>query len=173
MAVFAAPAAFTYLSATAVATFLGTTGTVGAVTVTGTATIAGVIGTSKVTGTVARNISDSIKSDVWIERTYTHTYEAPGDHEIIADPITEETGNGRLRIFERNKRSFKFELTVFTGEYSVVFTSHERWMHKASTSTKEYKYRKSMPEYKKDIKQEVANEIEKDTTGNFDVIKFL
>jgi hypothetical protein len=150
VAVFAAPAAFTYLSATAVATFLGGAGTVGAVTVTGTATIAGVYSTSKVTGTVARNISDLIKSDVWIERTYTNTYEAPGDHEIIADPSTEETGNGRLRIFERNKRSFKFELTVYTGEYTVVFTSHERWMHKAST--KEFKYRKSMIEYKEDIK---------------------
>lgn len=89
MAVFAAPAAFTYLSATALATTLGTAGTFGAATVTGTATIAGVLGTSKVTGTVALNISDSIKSDVWIERTFTQTYEAPEDHEIIADPSTD------------------------------------------------------------------------------------
>jgi hypothetical protein len=53
----------------------------------------------------------------------------------------------------------------------VVFTSHERWMHRADNG--EFKYCKPLCEYIKDVRSWVAIEIEKDKTGDFDVIKFL
>lgn len=96
---------------------------------------------------------------------------APEGHVIFAEPTTEQTGNGRVRIFERNNQSFKFEITVYTGEFRVVFTSHERWMHRAKDG--EFKYFKPLCEYIKDVRCLVAKKIENDTTGNFDVIKFL
>jgi hypothetical protein len=78
-----------------VATYLVSSGLVAAIGSGAAATVgasglgAGVLGSTVVGGIVAHKISDSIDSDVWIERTENHIYNAPEGHEIIADPSTE------------------------------------------------------------------------------------
>jgi hypothetical protein len=53
----------------------------------------------------------------------------------------------------------------------VYFTSYERWMHYAANG--EFEYPKSIDEYIAEVKQSIAKNINDDTTGQFDVIKFL
>jgi hypothetical protein len=53
----------------------------------------------------------------------------------------------------------------------VVFTSYERWMHRVANG--EFEYPKSINEYIAQVKQTIANNIKDDTTGLFNVIKFL
>jgi hypothetical protein len=50
----------------------------------------------------------------------------------------------------------------------VDFTSKERWMHKAASG--DFEYPKSIDEYKADIRKDIAQKIEDDRTGTFDVI---
>ena len=115
--------------------------------------------------------SGFFKSTIWIEQTERHTYKAPDGHEIIADPTYQESGQGRIRILNRDKHSFDYEITALQGNFRVDFTSKERWMHKAANG--EFEYPKSIDEYKADIRKDIAQKIEDDRTGTFDVIQFL
>jgi hypothetical protein len=78
------------------------------------------------------------------------------------------SGQGRVRILNRNKHRFSFEITALQGIFSVVFTSYEKWMHKAANG--DFEYPKSIFEYMTDIRQIIAQKIEDDHTRTFDVI---
>ena len=63
--------AATYLAGTGIVAALGSVGAAGAGAVSGAAMGAGIAGASKLGAAVGHKISDSIESDVWIERTET------------------------------------------------------------------------------------------------------
>jgi hypothetical protein len=51
----------------------------------------------------------------------------------------------------------------------VAFTSSERWMH--SSKNGDFKYKKSVSEYKADLEKEIAQRLKDDeASGTFDVI---
>ena len=93
----------------------------------GTAVVGGV-------GLAAGYVKAKVENiDIWIEETKKDRYYAPKGHEIRKDPTFDTYGQGRVRILNRDKHSFEFEITAFQGEFTVVFTSYERWMHKAAS----------------------------------------
>jgi hypothetical protein len=96
------------------------------------------------------NIPSSMLSNIWSGRTERRNYTAPNGHVIYADPTYEASGQGHVRILNRYEHSFDFEITVFHGEFTVEFTSYERWMHR--TATGEFKYRKSILLYIEDVR---------------------
>ena len=122
-------------------------------------------------GALGYKVADSIESDVWKERTETVHYPAPSGHVITKDPSWESSGQGRVRLLKRDERGFDFEITAFQGEFSAVFTSYERWMHRAGKG--EFEYRQSISEYMADLRKAIENSLENDRTGTFDVIQFL
>ena len=110
---------------------------------------AGVLG-GGLGGVAGYRRGDSSESDTWKERTEKISYKAPPGHVIHADPTYEESGQGRVRILTRDEHGFDFEITAFQGEFSVVFTSYERWMH--SSASGDFEYPKSILEYKADVR---------------------
>ena len=142
----------------------------GALVVATAAGSAGVLG-GGLLGVAGRKVADFIESDVWKARTEALSYKAPNGHRIIKDPAYESSGQGYVRILRRDEYGFDYEITALQGEFSAVFTSYERWMHRAANG--EFEYAKSIFEYMADVRKAVENKIADDRTGAFDVIQFL
>ena len=122
-------------------------------------------------GVVGYKVADSIESDVWKDRTETLRYKAPSGHVVTKDPAWESSGQGRVRMLKRDEHGFDYEITAFQGEFSAIFTSYERWMHRAGKG--EFDYRQSVSEYMADLRKAIEIALENDRTGAFDVIQFL
>lgn len=105
---------------------------------------------SVLAGGVGFYISESIESDNWKKRTDKRKHTAQEGHVIFTYPKYEETGNGCVRILNWDEKSFDYEITAFQGEFTVKFTSNERWMHRAATG--DFTYLKSIDQYKADLR---------------------
>jgi hypothetical protein len=63
------------------------------------------------------------------------------------------SGQGRLRILNRDEHSLEYEITAVQGKFRVAFTSHERWMH--SSDNGDFEFRKSIFEYMEDLRKDM------------------
>ena len=104
--------------------------------------------------------------------TETHKYTAPNGHVIYGDPTYQTSGQGRVRILNRDQHSFDFEITAFKDTFTVYFTSYERWMQ--SSANGDFEYPKSVFEYMADLRTVIEQRlIDDEPPGTFDVIQFL
>ena len=78
---------------------------------------------------------------------------------------------GTSTIISRNASTIEYEITASQGEYRVVFTSKERWIHRVES--KDYIYRQTEFGYMDDLQKEIEAKIIADATGTFPVIDFL
>jgi hypothetical protein len=78
------------------------------------------------------------------------------------------SGQGRVRLLNRDDYSFEYEITAIQGEFRVVITSYERWLHSAAKG--DFEYPKSISGYMADVRQAIAQRIKDDQTKEFDVI---
>ena len=76
------------------------------------------------------------------------------------------SGQGRVRLLNRDEYSFEYEITAVQGEFRVVITSYERWLH----SKGDFEYPKPITGYMADVRQAIAQRIKDDKTNKFDVI---
>ena len=79
------------------------------------------------------------------------------------------SGQGRVKIINRNENSFEYEVTAIQGTFRVAFSTSEKWMHTSTNG--DFEYKKSVFEYMADLRTEIAQRIKDDeASGTFDVI---
>lgn len=78
------------------------------------------------------------------------------------------SGQGRVRLLNRDECSFEYEITAVQGEFRVVITSYERWLHSAAKG--DFEYPKPISGYMADVRQAIAQRIKDDKKNKFDVI---
>lgn len=132
------------------------------------ARIAGGAAGSAVGKGVSYVLNAFIRSDYWVERTKSGIYTAPEGHELLAEPTYKTSGQGRVKIINRNENSFEYEITAVQGLFTVTFITSEKWLHSAN---RDYEYRKSEFEYKEDLQRVIDQKLKEDEEkGSFDVI---